>query len=144
MGSWCMSQHATLVYGWPPPHSPQELCPHFTGQKVHCCPVSFTGWSVGYLLVLNTPGVFIVSYMLVFQRKGEHRPYRNPCFEMGICYCDLQRGLLQEAFLRNNPGEHFPSNTGWGFIPPTSIPTPLTMYLLPNIRASLKLKIQIS
>lgn len=30
-------------------------------------------------------------YMLVFQRKGEHRPYRDTCFEMGICHCDLQR-----------------------------------------------------
>lgn len=57
-GSWCMSQHAILVHGWPPPHCLKELCPHFTGQKVHGCPVSLPGWSVGYLLALNTPRIF--------------------------------------------------------------------------------------
>lgn len=139
-----MSQHAILVYGWPPPHCLKELCPHFTGQKVHSCPVSLPGWSVGYLLALNTPRIFACWFF-----KGREN---TDHIEMGICHCDLQRakdycrglkgqGLLQgfkEGFLQNHSGESFPSNTGcFLFHPHPHLHFTYTNVPCPSIRASL-------
>ena len=86
-------------------------------------------------------------YMLVFQRKGEHRPYRDGDLPLwspkakDYCRGLKGQGLLQgfkEGFLQNHSGESFPSNTGcFLFHPHPHLHFTYTNVPCPSIRASL-------